>query len=223
MIKFLTSEIGYGIICSLAIILLTHLLKKLFKTSAIRKRCTPLITLGLGIIASVAYYLTIKYGTLNYGEIQAYITLATYGMEIAVASTGIYIIVKRIFGKNTEEDVSLEELFKTADSLLPQGLLLISNFIGGNIETAETLYDKIKAEVYSGLTEKKESVEQVIGKINIILNGWTDNASIDTLTQAKMIVQSIKTEIDLAEKQLAEQCQTKKEEQAEENKNNLKI
>ena len=94
MIKFLTSEIGYGICCSLLAILLTHLLKQLFKSSAVRKRYTPLITLGLGIIASVVYYLTIKWGTLDFGEIKAYMTIAVYGMEIAIAATGIYISVK---------------------------------------------------------------------------------------------------------------------------------
>jgi hypothetical protein len=200
MVKFLASEVGFGIISSLIIIFATHFLKKLFKTSTARKRCTPLITLGLGIGASILYYLTIKYGTLAFGEVQAYISIATFGMEIAVAATGVYIIVKRIFGKSSDEDITLEELFKTADSVLPQGLLLVSNFIGGDVPTAETLYNKVRAEVYTSLTEKKETVEQAISKINILLNGWTNDASVDTLTQAKLLVQAVKTELDMAAK-----------------------
>lgn len=209
MIKFLTSEIGYGICCSLVAILLTHLLKQLIKSTTTRKRYTPLITLGLGLIASLVYFLTIKWGTLNWGEINAYISIAVYGMEIAIAATGIYISVKRIFNKNTEEDVTLDELFKTAESILPQGLLLLSNFVGGDTGTAETLYNKIKAEAIEGLEDKKETVDQVVSHITTILSGWTNTSSMDLTAQAKMLVQAIKNEIDIAKK-AAEEEEAKK-------------
>jgi hypothetical protein len=165
-------------------------------------------------LASIVYYLCIEVGVLDFGKIQAYISISVYGMEMAVAATGVYITVKRIFGKNTEEDVTVEELFKTAEEILPQGLLLISNFTGGDLGTTETLYAKIKAEVQEGLKEKKESVEQVIGKVTILLNGWTNNSTLDVPTQSKLIVQSIKTEIDAAEKaaeeaRLAEEARMK--------------
>lgn len=209
MIKFLTSEIGYGICCSLVAILLTHLLKQLIKSTTARKRYTPLITLGLGLIASLVYFLTIKWGTLNWGEINAYISIAVYGMEIAIAATGIYISVKRIFNKNTEDDVTLDELFKTAESILPQGLLLLSNFVGGDVGTAETLYNKIKTEAVEGLEDKKETVDQVVSHITTILSGWTNTSSMDLTAQAKMLVQAIKNEIDIAKKE-AEEEESKK-------------
>lgn len=200
MIKFLTSEIGYGIACSLLIIIATHFLKQLFKSTTARKRYTPLITLALGFIASIAYYLLIEVGTLDFGKIQAYVSISVYGMEMAIAATGVYITVKRVFGKNTEDDVTVEELFKTAEEVLPQGLLLISNFTGGDITTTETLYNKIKAEVKEGLKEKRETIDQVIGKITTLLSGWTNNSTLDIPTQSKLLVQSIKVELDAAEK-----------------------
>ena len=238
IIKILTSELGYGVVCSLISILLTHLLKKLFKTAPARKRYTPFVTLALGLIASVVFYLTIKAGSLNYGEIQSYITIAVFGMEISIAATGIYISIKRIFGKASEDDVTLEELFNTADKLLPQGLLLISNFVGGDLATAETLYAKVKSEVAEGLQEKKESLEQVANKLVVLLNGWTNGGALDLSSQAKMLVQAIKIELDTAAKEaeealLKQQEKEKKNEKQEgkieeveikeENKNEVKI
>ena len=218
MIKFLTSEIGYGICCSLLAILLTHFLKQLFKSSAVRKRYTPLITLGLGIIASVVYYLTIKWGTLDFGEIKAYMTIAVYGLEIAIAATGIYISIKRIFNKSSEDDITLDELFKTAENILPQGLLLLSNFVGGDLPTAETLYDKIKSEAIIGFEDKKETVDQVVARIVTILNGWTNTNAMDINSQAKMLVQAVKNELEVAKKAAEAEEAKKQETKTEENK-----
>ena len=216
MLKFLQTELGFGIICSLVMILLTHFLKKLFKTSIARKKYTPLITLGLGIVASICYYLIFKRGLLDFATIQAYISIGAFAMEMSIAATGLYITVKRIFSKATNEDVTLEDLFKTAEDILPQGLLLISNFTKGDITTAETLYNKIKDTVATSLNEKKETVEQAVSKVTTILNGWTDGGTLEITTQARMLVQSIKTELDAQEKKLAEQLAV--EEKKEENK-----
>lgn len=216
ILNIIKSEVGYGIICSLVAIFLTHLIKKLFKTVPARKRFTPLVTLGIGIIASLAYYLFVKDTMPNFGEIQTYITIAVFGMEISIAATGIYIMIKRIFGKASEDDMTLEDLFNTADKILPQGLLLISNFTGGDLTTAETLYAKVKEEVSVGLKEKKETVESMADKIVVLLSGWTDGAAVDLTSQAKLLVQAVKNELDAGEEKAQEALKASKVEKLEE-------
>ena len=216
ILNILKSEVGYGILCSLIAIVLTHVIKKAFKSAPARKRFTPLITLAIGMIASIVYYLFVKGAMPNFGETQTYITISVFGMEISIAATGIYIMIKRIFGKASEDDVTLEELFDTAEQILPQGLLLISNFTGGDLKTSETLYDKVKEEVSLGLKEKKETLEAMTDKVIVLLDGWTNGAAMDLTSQAKLLVQAVKNELDAAEEKAQEALKASKVEKLEE-------
>lgn len=224
LIRILTSEVGYGLLSALGVILLTHVCKKMFKSPNIRKRYTPLLTLVLGIVASTIFYTLLREG-FDFGQIQSYINISVFGMEIAIAATGIYITIKRIFGKNNDDDISLEDLFNTADKILPQGLLLISNFTGGDLNTAEALYKRVKEEVSIGLTEKKETVKDVTDRVVIMLTGWTDSTGIDIKAQAGLVVQAIKNELDIADKKAQEALKAsgiKEIEAAVENKTEVK-
>lgn len=196
MLEFIQNQWIFGIVATLICIGLTAIFKKLIRDVNNRKKYTPLITLIFGIGFSALFiFLIAAEKTFNANDVQSYVNLLAFGMEISVGATGLYIAVKRIFGKNTEEDITVEDLFKTAGTYIPQGLMLVSNFLKGDIASAESVYSKVKEKVSSDL-EKGVKLEDTINTIQTLINGWTNDSNVDVVTQAKLLVDSVKAELE---------------------------
>ena len=68
------------------------------------------------------------------------------------------------------------------------------------------------------IEDKKETVDQVVARIVTILNGWTDTNAMDINSQAKMLVQAVKNELEVAKKAAEAEEAKKQETKTEENK-----